>query len=67
MLIGVNNSERRAMNNDPRSRRRARAIAMRLEDARQAMIRRAILAVSAGMVAAAGLGAMWHGLASHGF
>ena len=55
------------MNNDPRSRRRARAIALRLEDARQTMIRRAILAVSAGMVAAAGLGAMWHGLTVQGF
>ncbi|MGA0562992.1 hypothetical protein ACO2RV_11120 [Ancylobacter sp. VNQ12] len=55
------------MNNDPRSRRRARAIALQLEDARQTMIRRAILAVSAGLIAAAGLGAMWHGFSWQGF
>jgi len=50
------------MNNDPRRRRaQARALAIRVEDARQAMIRRAILAVSAGMIAAAGLVTLWHG------
>jgi len=49
------------MNNDPRRRAQARALAIRVEDARQAMIRRAILAVSAGMIVAAGLGSLWHG------
>ncbi|WP_018391002.1 hypothetical protein [Ancylobacter sp. FA202] len=39
-------------------RSRARAIAIRAEDARQALIRRAILAVAGGMVLAAGLSAV---------
>ncbi|WP_202911164.1 hypothetical protein [Ancylobacter sp. TS-1] len=46
--------------NDPRNRRRARAtaIALRAEDARQALIRRALLAVTGGMIAAAALAAL---------
>lgn len=42
-------------------RPRARAIAIRAEEARQALIRRAILAVAGGMVAAAGLAAVLNG------
>ncbi|MCS0496976.1 hypothetical protein [Ancylobacter mangrovi] len=44
---------------DPRNRRRAaRAIALRAEDARQMMIRRALLAVSGGLIAALGCAAI---------
>lgn len=45
---------------DPRSRRRARAtaIALRAEDARQALIRRALLAVTGGLLAATALAAL---------
>ncbi|TCK28253.1 hypothetical protein EV667_2255 [Ancylobacter aquaticus] len=42
-------------------RPRARAIAIRAEEARQALIRRAILAVVGGMVVAAGLIAVVNG------
>ncbi len=45
-----------------RNRPRARAIAIRAEEARQALIRRAILAVAGGMIAAAGLAAALHGV-----
>ncbi|WP_170308654.1 hypothetical protein [Ancylobacter pratisalsi] len=45
--------------NDPRTRRRtARAIALRAEDARQMMIRRALLAVTGGLLAALGCAAI---------
>lgn len=40
---------------------RARAIAIRAEEARQGLIRRAILAVAGGLVVAAGLAAL-HGV-----
>ncbi|MCK0208582.1 hypothetical protein MWN33_11120 [Starkeya koreensis] len=45
---------------DPRNRRRARAtaIALNAEDARQAMIRRALLAVTGGMIAATAVAAL---------
>ncbi|MDQ0510813.1 hypothetical protein [Ancylobacter amanitiformis] len=51
------------MMNDPRNRRRAqpRVLAIRMEDLRQAMIRRAFMAVSAGLAVAAGLAVVWHG------
>ncbi|MBS9476456.1 hypothetical protein [Ancylobacter radicis] len=47
------------MNHPHRSRRaRATAIALRAEDARQALIRRALLAVSGGLIAAAAVAAL---------
>ncbi|GLK71618.1 hypothetical protein KHC23_12580 [Ancylobacter dichloromethanicus] len=44
-----------------RNRPRARAIAIRAEEARQDLIRRAILAVAGGLVVAAGLAAVLNG------
>lgn len=45
-----------------RHRPRARAIALRAEDARQAFLRRAFLAVTGGIIAAAGLAVALHGV-----
>ncbi|WP_428030100.1 hypothetical protein [Ancylobacter sp.] len=47
-----------------RHRPRARAIALRADEARQALIRRAFLAVAGGLVVAAGLAAALHGVGS---